>query len=105
MRYPEQKSRQWTPETYKPGNFEKSYIVRHDNNDITYIIQQTVTYEGGGSHGCTDQLTYFVDMRGDDVVGRSELLNNKSAPEKNKGYEKMFKDRPSAVNISTVKGF
>lgn len=83
-------------EKYRPGNFEHYFIIKHSSGDRTYLAQQTKTYD---TNKDTERLTYFVDMRGEEIVGRSELRSNISHP------DPYFIDKPFVGNTRTEERF
>src|SRR4030042_2157230 len=99
MKYFEGKSSQFiSPDKYKPGNFEKFFLIQHADGSKTYLAQQTKTYDTSRT---TEKLTYFIDIREEEVVGRSELRH---CVNWNKGSQKYFKDKPFVGYTSTKEG-
>lgn len=81
---------------YRPRNFEFYFVINHVNGDRTYLAQQTKTYD---TNKDTERLTYFVDMRGNQVLGYSELRNNIS------NLREYFRDKPFVGYTETEKDF
>ncbi len=88
-----------SPNDYTLGNFEDFFRVRHCDGKETFLAQQTKTYpQGFLEAGDTERLTYFVDVDGDKIIGRSELRLNTKCPEE---YLEYFKDKPFIGWIET----
>ena len=83
------------PEEYKPGNFEKFFVIKHKNGDETYVAEQVKTYHNED----TERLSYFWDSRNSKTIGHGELrwsLSKKS---------KFFKNKPFVGFTETEKEF
>jgi len=90
-----------SPNDYTLGNFDNFFRVRHRDGKATFLAQQTKTYPKGFLEaGDTERLTYFVDMGGDKIIGRSELRLNVKCPKECLEY---FKDKPFIGWIETDK--
>jgi hypothetical protein len=74
------------PDKYRPGNFEKTYVITNGDGSKTFVAEQTKSYGDGGD---TEKLTYLADLdeRGEDV-GYGEIRMNVSNP------SAYFKDKP-----------
>ena len=59
-----------TPENYTVGNFSKILSFAHENGDVTFVAQQDKQF---GKNGETERITYFVDLRGEDMTGYLEM--------------------------------
>jgi len=82
----ERKSQQFIDlKDYKPGDFERFFLIKHSDGSKTYIAQQTKTYS---TNKDTEMLVYFVDSLDEEVFGYSELRFNISNP------SEYFKDKP-----------
>lgn len=58
-------------EDYVPNNFSGVYLLTHENGDETYIAEQIKVYEK--SIGTIEQLSYYIEMRGDTEIGHGEM--------------------------------
>lgn len=84
------------PERYKPGNFEKLFVIRHADGTRSFAAVQQKTYGEGGD---TEELTYLADLdENDAAIGYSEIRMNVSNPD---GY---FKDKPFVGFTRTFEG-
>lgn len=68
------------PKDYKPGNFDKYFLIRHDSGEITYAAQQRKTYWSGS----TEIITNLIDFdQSGDRQGDGEIR-----------YDPTFKGKP-----------
>ncbi len=89
------------PEDYKPGNFERFFVINHEGGDTTYAAQQTKTYGTNGmaeaGYGNTENLIHLIDQNTEgNKTGHGEIRFNISS-----GDAPYFKDKPFAGYIST----
>lgn len=98
MDYFEHKSRSFiNVDDYRPGNFEKFFVVEYDDGRKTFLAQQTKVYK---EEAGTERSTYFFDMENNKILGRAELRFNIKHPKK---YERYFKNKPFVGWIETEK--
>lgn len=56
---------------YQPNNFTGVFVLSHNNGDRTYIAEQIKVYDQTSK--ATEQLAYYIEMRGDIEIGHGEL--------------------------------
>lgn len=76
------------PDNYKVGNFEKFFLIKHEDGIKTYAAKQVKEY----SPGNVDELTYFVDLDDDQIIGWSTLRYNLKSD--NLEAEHYFRHKP-----------
>jgi len=71
---------------YEPCNFDKSFVIIHDDGSKTYVVQQTKTYS---SNNDTEELTYIAHINDrKEFTGYGEMRKNLNNP------DDYFKDKP-----------
>jgi hypothetical protein len=89
LEYFEFKSSQFiSADEYKPGAFEKIFVVKFPGGKTSYLAQQTKTYETTGER---EKQTFIADVEDGEVTGVAELRFNVKCAKKNKAF---FKDKP-----------
>lgn len=84
------------PDDYAPGNFERLFVITHDQGSRTFVAQQTKKY---GKEGDTEKLIHLVDLDEDGAdVGHGEIRMNISNP------SEYFADKPFVGFTKTAEG-
>lgn len=76
------------PDDYKTGNFEEFQLYHHPDGTETYLARQIKMYDTGDE----DELTYFVDIENDNIIGCSTLRFNVNS--NNPETQKYFRNKP-----------
>ncbi|MDA2936086.1 hypothetical protein MYX06_02620 [Patescibacteria group bacterium AH-259-L05] len=94
MKHFEGKSKSFIlPDEYQPGNFEKFFVIKHENGNKTFVAQQTKNYSDNGT---TEKLTYIVDVdKNGAYIGHGAI--NISTP------DEYFKNKPFVDYTKTLK--
>lgn len=86
-------------DNYRPGNFEKLFVISHADASKTYVGVQTKTY---GDEGDTERLMHLIDVGVDDQeIGHGEVRLYIDGPKKESAY---FKDKPFVGGTNTEDG-
>ena len=86
-------------DNYRPGNFEKLFVISHADASKTYVGVQTKTY---GDDGDTERLMHLIDVGVDDQeIGHGEVRLHIDGPKKESAY---FKDKPFVGGTNTEDG-
>lgn len=99
MQHFESKSSQFIlPEDYKPKDFEKFFVITNAANEKTFLAQQTKKYSRINN---TERLTYFAELRDEEIVSRAVLRFNIKHDKKDEEY---FKNKPFVGGIKVEEG-